>query len=199
MKYLGEFTLGSIDSLITNFVVISSALGGNVANDKYLLILFCLANCFGDGLSMAVSQYNNKSTEIAQKLSKNKSAFLSALVTFISFVIVGLVPIIPFIYYSNDEIYIAKKLSILVTLVSFFIIGMIKGYYLKCCMTTYGLQTLALGSSAALIAFSIGKFVEQYNDIEETYDKSQEVQKTKSYSSQNLTQQNPQITIQLRR
>lgn len=57
MKYLGEFTLGSVDSLITNFVVISSALGGGVANDKYILILFCIANCFGDGLSMGCNCY----------------------------------------------------------------------------------------------------------------------------------------------
>jgi cation transport ATPase len=176
MKYLGEFALGSIDSLITNFVVISSALGGNVANDKYIIILFCLANCFGDGLSMAVSQYNNKSTEIAQKLSKNKSAIMSGLVTFISFVLMGLIPIIPFVYYSNDKIEIAKKMSILITLLAFFIIGIIKGYYLNCCMTYYGLETLILGSISAIIAYSIGKIVDQYNKIEETYNKTRKIE-----------------------
>lgn len=186
MKYLGEFTLGSIDSLITNFVVISSALGGGVANDKYILILFCIANCFGDGLSMGVSQYTNKATEIAQKLSKDKSAFMSGLITFISFVIVGFIPILPFIYYTNEQIQKAKKISIIITLISFFIVGMIKGYYLGCCMTSYGLRTFTLGSISALTAYTIGMLIEQYLRIEESYNKSKEVQKKKVFNSHSV-------------
>jgi predicted membrane protein (TIGR00267 family) len=91
---------------------------------------------------------------------KRKNAFISGLATFISFVIIGMLPILPFLISDGIE---AKKMSLLIALSMFLIIGIIKGYVTKENILKSGTETFLIGTVAALIAYGIGH---RLSDIE---------------------------------
>ena len=120
-KFLSEFIYGSVDGLITTFAIISSSVGANIPN--IYMIIICFASILADGYSMGVSRYLSYCAET--KINTSKNHILSGLYTFISFVSVGILPVIPFLFMVNNEF----ETSIIVTIVLFIIIGFIKGKY----------------------------------------------------------------------
>lgn len=81
-----------------------------------------------------------------------RAAVPAALSTFASFALCGLVPLLPFVFDTRR----AFALSLAVTLVVFFAIGSIKSRWLLSKWWKAGLETLAIGSAAALFAYAIG-------------------------------------------
>ena len=155
-KFLGEFIYGSIDGIITTFSIVAGSIGGGLS--KKVIIILGLSNVISDGFSMGISRYLSSSAEIQQGLLKGKEAFISGLATFISFVIIGMLPILPFLL--KDD---AKNISLAVALTMFLIIGIIKGYYLKQNIIWSGLETFSIGSIAALISYGIGHYISTYH------------------------------------
>jgi vacuolar iron transporter family protein len=144
--YLPDFIYGSIDGIITNFVIIAGVAGSGLP-DKTVIILG-LANAIADAFSMATSRY----------LSNDKHEWKNALVTFISFVALGIIPLLPFITKSKNkkkERKKAFKLSYVLTVIMLMIIGMIKGYFLESSMLYYGLETLLIGGIASALSYYI--------------------------------------------
>ena len=144
-KYLSDFIYGSIDGTITNFVVIAGVAGANLPNNT--VIILGLANAFADAFSMATSRY----------LSTNKKEWKNALVTFASFVIIGIIPLLPFIFSkinngNNKNVYTN---AYLLTSIVLFIIGMIKGYVLESSILYYGMETLFIGGISSAISYFV--------------------------------------------
>jgi vacuolar iron transporter family protein len=150
-KFLGEFVYGSIDGIITTFSIVAGSVGGGLS--KNVILILGLSNVISDGFSMGVSRYLSASAEITQGLLKGKNAFISGLATFISFVIVGMLPILPFLFSDGIE---AKKMSLMIALSMFLMIGLIKGYVTKGSLLRNGAETFLIGTAAALIAYGIG-------------------------------------------
>ena len=187
---LSEFVYGSTDGIITTFSIIAGSIGGDLPT--YVILILGLSNVLSDGYSMGVSRYLSAKTEIQQGLLKNKNAFISAIATFISFILVGIIPLIPFMYnvekrdinvekrdinsekeeqLVKDNVYSKKKLSLILAIISFFLIGVIKGYYLETSsrlksvkekILWNGIESLVIGGSAAYISYMIGKVVNNY-------------------------------------
>lgn len=153
-SFLSEFVYGGIDGIITTFSIVAGSVGGELT--KNVILILGISNVLSDGYSMGVSRYLSAQTEIAEGLLKGKHALISALATFISFVIIGLTPILPFFFKEGVE---AKKLSLILALIVFFLIGIVKGYYLKESIIFNGLQTLLIGLSAAGISYYVGKII----------------------------------------
>lgn len=149
--FLGEFVYGSIDGIITTFSIVAGSVGGGLS--KNVILILGLSNVISDGFSMGVSRYLSASAEISQGLLKRKNAFISGLATFISFVIIGMLPILPFLISDGIE---AKKMSLLIALSMFLLIGIIKGYVTKENILKSGTETFLIGTAAALIAYGIG-------------------------------------------
>jgi VIT1/CCC1 family predicted Fe2+/Mn2+ transporter len=149
--FLGEFVYGSIDGIITTFSIVAGSVGGGLS--KNVILILGLSNVISDGFSMGVSRYLSASAEIQQKLLKGKNAFISGLATFISFVIIGMLPILPFLFTDGVE---AKKISLMFALFMFAIIGIIKGYVTRQNIVWSGIETFLIGTTAALLAYSIG-------------------------------------------
>lgn len=84
----------------------------------------------------------------------------SAWWTFIAFVVVGLIPMLPFFFGGSD---FTQKFVISTTLAGlvFFSIGLLKGRVFQGSMLRAGLGTFLLGSSAAGIAFAVGYILQQ--------------------------------------
>ena len=82
-------------------------------------------------------------------------------VTFISFLLVGSIPIIPYFlsFFSEAIRNIAYPLSIVMTFIAFFFIGSAKVYITKKNWFISGLETLLVGGAAAIIAYGIGYFL----------------------------------------
>ena len=125
-NFLSEFVYGSTDGIITTFSIVAGSIGGELSRNVVLIL--GLSNVLSDGYSMGVSRYLSAKTEIQQGLLKGKEPITSAIATFISFVIIGLTPIIPFLLKDEKT---AQKISLYTALTMFFIIGVVKGYYVE--------------------------------------------------------------------
>lgn len=131
--YLPQIVYGAVDGTVTTFAVVAGATGGNLS-DKTIIILG-LANLFADGVSMSISAY------LAAKSEEKgtKTPFSIALWTLVAFVIIGFIPIIPYVF-GLGTFY----LSCVMTGIAFFGIGFVKGFLAHTSCLLSGLQTLAL-------------------------------------------------------
>jgi|TARA_B100002003_G_C14051497_1_gene506377 VIT1/CCC1 family predicted Fe2+/Mn2+ transporter len=79
-------------------------------------------------------------------------------VTFVSFALVGLIPLIPYLIslFSEAVKRIVFPLSIILTFIAFFFIGSTKTYVTGKNWFKSGLETLLIGGAAAIIAYAIG-------------------------------------------
>ena len=150
-QFLSEFIYGSVDGLITTFAIISSSVGADIPN--IYMIIICLASILSDGFSMGVSRYLSYNAET--KYNSSKSHLLSGIYTFISFVIIGILPILPFLFLKEDIF----QTSLIITIVLFLLIGIVKGSILKSSIIKNSIEILLLGSSAALISYYVGYYL----------------------------------------
>ncbi len=146
--YLPQMVYGAVDGTVTTFAVVAGATWGNLSSAT--IIILWLANLFADGASMSISAYLAAKSE---KLGK-KTPLSIALWTLIAFVIVGFVPIMPYVFDMGSF-----QLSCLMTGIAFAGIGILKWYLSHAPMIASGFQTLALGTIAALIAYGVGAWL----------------------------------------
>jgi len=84
-------------------------------------------------------------------------AFKGAAVTFVSFLIAGLVPLVPYIFFSNGAntfIY-----AVLFTGVALFVVGAARSAFIEKSWIVAGVEMFSVGGVAAAIAYGIGYMV----------------------------------------
>jgi VIT1/CCC1 family predicted Fe2+/Mn2+ transporter len=151
--YFSDFVFGSVDGLVTTFAVVSGVIGAGLSAAVILILGF--ANLFADGFSMAASNY--LSTKSENDMGQNKkSAICAALATFFAFIVVGLIPLLSFIFDFNQDKF---KSTIILTGTAFILIGYIKGLVTKKNKFISATQTFLIGTLAALIAYYVGYFL----------------------------------------
>lgn len=114
----------------------------------------------GDVLAQATEEISqNRSNWIALMLTDEYGLPLdgpqplrAALATFAAFLVAGSIPLLPFVLGVPS----AFQVSILVTLLTFFLIGTGKSHWSLAKWWWSGAETLAIGATAALIAFGVG-------------------------------------------
>lgn len=159
-KYLAEFVYGSIDGTVTTFAIISAVSGAGLAPAIILILGF--ANVFADGFSMAASNFLSQKSNDAVGLSNGagKRPLKTAIATFLSFIIVGTIPVLPFVYtYSFASSADAFKVSIIATAIVFLLIGFVRGKISNKSSWRTALETLIIGAVASLIAYGAGVFL----------------------------------------
>jgi VIT1/CCC1 family predicted Fe2+/Mn2+ transporter len=161
-SYLGDAVLGGIDGGITTFAVVAVAIGAGFP--ELVIIVLGFANLLADGFSMAVSNYlGTKSRRDQVKEARrieNPSPTWAAFATFSSFMVVGLIPLVPFIIpgLSVEERFITSSIAIGM---AFLGIGLTKGVVLNGRPLKSGIETLITGGGAAVLAFMLGKWLER--------------------------------------
>jgi VIT1/CCC1 family predicted Fe2+/Mn2+ transporter len=164
-KYLPEFVYGGIDGSVTTFAVVAGVMGASLSSTIVLILGF--ANLFADGFSMAVSNYLSVKSGIEVRKSgkiksrDEKNPLKTGLATFFSFLIVGLIPLISFIFAMFIPL-IQKyqfPISIVLTGFAFFGVGAIKGKIVQKYSLKSAIETLLIGGTAAAIAFLVGYFL----------------------------------------
>jgi putative effector of murein hydrolase len=90
-NYISEIIYGGVDGLITTFAIIAGSSGANFSI-KVLLIL-SISSIFADGFSMGISSYLAENARINSK----QNSYIVGLITFLSFIILGSLPLIPYL------------------------------------------------------------------------------------------------------
>ncbi|MGY5148489.1 MAG: VIT1/CCC1 transporter family protein [Candidatus Nitrosopumilus sp. bin_68KS] len=92
-------------------------------------------------------------------IEDEKNPLDSSISTFIGFNLIGVIPLIPFMFFmmigieSNSNAFIYSTISVLA---AFFLVGMIKGKIVKGSMIRAGIITLIIGGIAAMVAYIVG-------------------------------------------
>lgn len=149
---LSEFIYGGMDGIITTVAIIGGVIGANIST-KYALILG-LANLLADGFSMGISRYNS----LIDIEKANVSPFLSAIATFVSFVLIGSIPFIPFLFINIHYEDTLKLWLALSSIFAFLLIGIVKGYYTNNMIKTI-FEVLVIGSIGVYISYSVSRYV----------------------------------------
>jgi VIT1/CCC1 family predicted Fe2+/Mn2+ transporter len=84
------------------------------------------------------------------------SPIKAGLITFAAFVLVGAIPLLPLFAPTDVGSNTIFALSAAATACAFFLVGAAKGHVVHRSMLASGLETLAIGSAAALLAYLVG-------------------------------------------
>lgn len=173
---------GANDGIVTTFAVMAGVVGANLS--PRIVIILGFANLFADGLSMGLGDYlgerserklraQHKDTESHCLLYKKGGApcddtpslpvWATGLVTFISFIIAGFSPIVPFLLVSLFGFtYNQFALSLSTTALALFAIGTSRTYFMGGKWYKNGAEMFAVGMLAAGVAFLLGMITKQF-------------------------------------
>lgn len=142
--YLSSFIYGGLDGIITTIALISGSIGSNQSLSTVLILT--ITSLLSDGLSMGYGSYESHLDKYGIQVS---------IITFLSFVILGLIPLIVYTYSKN------KKRDVLVSLVILlYIIGYIKAKYKKIDNKhLYAFKTTTLGTTVSIISYITAHYI----------------------------------------
>ena len=161
-QYLGEFVYGGIDGAITTFAVVAGSVGAGL--DTNIIVILGFANLLADGFAMSIGAYlsANSERDKNQDQTTHKSPFFVGISTYISFLIMGFIPlliyVIDLIYNVHWDLFVIASI---LTGVVFIVIGSLKAYVTNRNYVKGIAQTLILGVIAAVVAFYVGDILEQ--------------------------------------
>lgn len=160
-RYISEFVYGAVDGTVTTFAVVAASAGAGISSA--VILILGVANLIADGFSMGSSAYLAASAEheeSARDTQKRASPKIIGAVTFLAFVAVGSVPVLPYLVDviagskapSTTLFYVSSAL----TAVAFLTIGFIKGKVGNQSPWREATITLLLGAIAAGLAYFAG-------------------------------------------
>lgn len=158
---LRSIIFGGIDGIITIFNIISGITGAKL-NYKYIFILG-LAILISDGLSMGISDYLSLKADMKLKKKYNQNYLINeikpiknGIITLLSFIFFGFIPILFYFIFSNTKHNKFLKLIISITL-SLFLLGSIQSKYTNEIWYLTGIKLSVFGIITASISFIISK------------------------------------------
>ena len=163
--YIRDIVYAANDGLVTTFAVVAGVRGAGLPAATVLIL--GLANLAADGLSMAVGNYlgikSERAAELQDRYNERREsvhAFKHGLVTWIAFIVVGLVPLLPFFAGAAVEFgfWIATALSA-VTLLA---VGAARTAVTGRSPWRSGLEMLLVGALAGSAAFLAGWAVDRF-------------------------------------
>lgn len=158
-KYLGEFVYGAIDGTVTTFAVVSGVMGAALSPAIVLILGF--ANLLADGFSMGASNYLAQKSDNEKDGEISKNPLKTATATFSAFVIIGLVPLLSFIF-APFNTWIAQNqfmLAIILTAAAFVVVGYLKSAVAGKSKFRGVIETLLIGAGVSVISYYVGYFI----------------------------------------
>jgi len=157
-KYLREFVYGAIDGTVTTFAIISAVSGAALSPAIVLILGF--SNVLADGFSMAASNYLSEKSDSAITGNDSKEhPIKTASITFLSFIVVGSIPLFPFAFFYGHPTIDSFQVSIWATVLAFLIIGYVRGRVVGEDRIKAAAETLLIGAIAAAIAYFVGSIL----------------------------------------
>lgn len=159
-KYLSDFVYGSIDGIITTFAIVTGTMGAKLHHN--IILILGISNVLADGFSMAVSRYLSAEVEEEmEKIARDPSPLFSAIVTFLAFVAMGMIPLLAFVigYITQTKTGLYRWTFIL-TALALYLVGYLKGHIGDSILSDSGTETLLIGGAAAFISYYVGKYLQ---------------------------------------
>ena len=165
--YLSEFVYGGIDGAVTTFAVVAGATGARF--DIKIILVLGFANLIADGFSMGVGSYLSTKSEQELIVKKGKSIknepspVINGVTTYVSFVLVGLVPLLAYtvdvmLGLGLDNLFL---IAASLTAMAFIGIGLLKSKVAHSHVPRAIAETLILGAIAASAAYILGDVLER--------------------------------------
>jgi VIT1/CCC1 family predicted Fe2+/Mn2+ transporter len=158
--YLAEVIYGANDGIVTTFAVVAGVAGA--ALDPTIVVILGVANLLADGFSMGMSNFLSTRSDIEYREAVGdddaepaKPPSRTAAVTFLSFVVAGWTPLLPYLAALRPLF----PLSVFATAVAFFVVGASRTFVTKGGWLRSGAEMLAIGMLAAGVAYSTGAFL----------------------------------------
>lgn len=155
--YLPEFVYGSMDGLVTTFAIVTGSVGAGLPAGVTLILGF--ANVLADGFSMGSSSYLAALSEDPEhRRLHQKRPLQQGFTTFVSFLIIGLIPLVPFVVAYVLPVFApyAVVTSVSITIFGFAGVGYISGIVVGGSKMKSAARTVFIGTVAALISFLVG-------------------------------------------
>jgi VIT1/CCC1 family predicted Fe2+/Mn2+ transporter len=147
-KYLRPALLGSIDGLITSFVILAGGMAGNVVKSSILVI--GVSSLVADGLSMGVSEAISSR---AQSGLSFRETFLKGFICLFSFVTLGSFPLLGFQF--GPSMTASQILSVSIFVLSLVLVGIFRGCVTREPYWYAVFEVTSLGSAAGGVAYAI--------------------------------------------
>jgi vacuolar iron transporter family protein len=159
-KYIGEIVYGSIDGTVTTFAIIAGAAAASLSPEIVLILGF--SNVLADGFSMASSNYLSAKAAAERDGSAHttREGILASTATFLSFITIGSIPVLPYICTLLGMIDRPFFISIIATGVTFIGIGYVRGFVTGSNSVRAAIETLCIGAVAALVAYGVGAWID---------------------------------------
>lgn len=165
-NYLRAAVYGANDGIVTTFAVVAGVAGAGLS--PKIIIVLGLANMFADGLSMGIGDYLGEKSEqrmrqAQAKKFKNGHLWVTGVVTFIAFVLAGIMPLTPYLaefFGVTIEPSYQLGVSVAATGCALFIVGSLRTLFIKGSWIRNGLEMLAIGTIAASVAYMVGGVIE---------------------------------------
>ena len=160
-RYIPEFVYGAVDGTVTTFAVVAASAGAGISSS--VILILGIANLIADGFSMGSSAYLAASAEHGESVrdtQKRSSPKIIGAVTFLAFVMVGSVPVLPYLIDVIANLKVPNTvlfyISSALTAATFLAIGFIEGKVSKQSPWQSAGITLLLGAIAAGLAYFAG-------------------------------------------
>ena len=157
--YIRDIVYAANDGMVTTFAVVAGVRGAELSSVVVLALGF--ANLAADGLSMAIGNYlgikSERATELQQdyrEWDETLHASRHAVVTWISFVAAGLVPLAPF--FLPLALNTAFLFSLGTTAAAMFAVGSLRTLVTGRSGWRSGIEMLFVGALASAAAFFAG-------------------------------------------
>lgn len=157
-RYLKEIVYGGSDGIVTTFAVVAGFNGANATIGElpyFIVLLFGLANLFGDAASMGIGNFLSQRAEDKKnkKKSNTRKSISTALATFMAFIIFGIIPLLPYIVHQQISTF---YFSILATAIALVLLGILRGKIANEKIHKAVLEVLILGSVSSALAYFVG-------------------------------------------
>ncbi|OGY56523.1 MAG: hypothetical protein A2Y84_01130 [Candidatus Colwellbacteria bacterium RBG_13_48_8] len=158
-RNIKDIIFGANDGIVTTFAVVAGVTGAGLSSN--VVIIMGIANLLADGFAMGAGNYlgSLSEEEVAEESGQRhrKRALTPSVFTFVSFVVAGSLPLLPFISGTAGGF----TSAIITTGVALFVVGAFLGHLvLRRHWLVLGFQMLLVGGIAASIAYGIGYLVE---------------------------------------
>ena len=151
--YLPDLVYGANDGIVTTLVVIASVAGAALSSTVVLIL--GLANLIADGFSMGTSNVLALRSALSAAARPGlRDASRNGLATFAAFVVAGLLPLSAYVLPLTDAARLPAA-SILAA-IALFGIGACRSLFSDRGWFMAGMEMLALGTVASLVAYAIG-------------------------------------------
>lgn len=152
--YVRNFVFGAEDSLVSTVGLLSGMAVAEVA--KLTIILTGVILIFVEAFSMGVGSYLSEYITDTDKDSKKISA-LAGIIMLISYIIVGFVPLSPYIFFKGK---IALAFSISFSLIALICLGIVSSLLSKTNIKKNTVRIFILGGSAIAVGIIVSRFIQ---------------------------------------